>query len=105
MYFVTIQKHKIAICFLYILIKFTQKNKKKEIRSKNVIEVAFILYDLATWKSENLYLSMLKHCRFNPIIAITKNTFLLGNESKVIEYVKSKKYEYVAPFARFYEII
>ena len=87
--------NKIRIKYYEQYFKYYPNFVKKKIRNKEAIVVAFILYDLSTWKSENLYLSMLDHYRFSPILAVTRNTNLAGNESKLIDYIESKKYKYV----------
>ena len=42
--------------------------KVEHIRHKSVIKVVFVLHELSMWKTEALYLSMLKHERFDPVI-------------------------------------
>lgn len=70
--------------------------KTKRIRNKQTaINVVFLLYDLATWKSEDLYLAMLHHKRFNPILAITRNIHLKGHEQDVLTYLQEKKYDFI----------
>lgn len=79
-----------------ILYRYYSVYKATKIRSKKTpIRVVFVLYDLSTWKTENLYLAMKADNRFYPILAITRNTNLLGHELDVIRYVEEKKYEYV----------
>lgn len=68
--------------------------KVRQIRRKNRINVVFLLSELPTWKTESLYLEMLKHPRFNPIIAITPTLEVENAHLKVIEYCKDKKYAY-----------
>lgn len=72
------------------------KYKIRQIRNQSKpIIVVFVLCDLSTWKTENLYLAMQKHERFNPILALTRNTHLLGHEKAVSDYIESKGYPYV----------
>lgn len=86
-------------CIDYPLSRFNYHiscKRMAELRSSGrVINFVFVLYDLATWKSEDLYLAMLKHPRFNPILAVTKNTSLKGHEKDVINYLLQKDYPYV----------
>ena len=95
------EKAKILCYNFKFRVEVTQKRHldkrtiKKIRNSKNPIQVIFVLYDLASWKSEDLYLSMLSHRRFNPILAVTKNYNLVGHEAGVIEYLKVKGYDYV----------
>lgn len=70
------------------------------IRRKEHIDVLFLLYDLSKWKTENLFLLMLNHPRFNPHIELTirvcdtpseiaKKTTILRN------YLDAKGYDYI----------
>ena len=48
-----------------------------KIRKKKKIRFLFVLQDLSQWKSENLYLFMLQHERFDPVLGITNNLEIL----------------------------
>lgn len=65
------------------------------IRRKKKIRVLFVLQYLSEWKTEALYLSMLNHHRFEPILGITPCIELQGEERKVIAYCEAKRYRYV----------
>jgi len=82
--------------YLDLYFWYYPKYKIRQIRNqKEQIRVIFVLCDLSTWKTENLYLAMLKHDRFDPVLAITRNTNLLGHEKKVCDYLASKGYQYI----------
>ena len=85
---------------IYYYYKRSIPRKIKEIRKKNRIKVLFVLADLSKWKTETLYLEMLKHNRFEPILGITLKTDDKPSESarkltQLIEYLQGKKYHYV----------
>lgn len=82
--------------YLDLYFWYYPKYKIQKIRNhKEQIGVIFVLCDLSTWKTENLYLAMLKHDRFRPVLALTRNTHLLGHEKAVSNYLESKGYRYV----------
>ncbi len=66
-----------------------------KIRKKKKIRFLFVLQDLSQWKSENLYLFMLQHERFDPVLGITNNLEIPGAEKAVVTYCKEKHYEYI----------
>lgn len=76
----------------------------KEMRKKKRIRVLFMLSDVSLWKTEPLYLAMLEHPRFEPVLG----TALVGaadmaSESirkynSLIKFLQCKKYEYVEIF-------
>ena len=61
-------------------------------RRKKVINVTFLVNDLPTWKTENLFTAMLGHNRFNPIIGIPVAIERPGSHLEVEQYCKSKGY-------------
>jgi len=70
------------------------------VRSKEIIKVAFVIYDIAKWKSEDLYLLMKTHPRFDPIIVPVmifnsnyKNS--MHHFQNCIDYLDFKKYDYI----------
>lgn len=65
------------------------------IRKKRVIRFGFLVQELTQWKSEYLYLFMLSHPRFDPVICISPSLGYPGAENKLIEYCRSKGYDYV----------
>lgn len=74
--------------------------KIAEIREKEKIKVAFIIYDIPKWKSERLYLEMREHPRFDPVIVPilynhTDYIQVCRDFNKCIKYLNDKGYEYV----------
>lgn len=66
------------------------------IRRKNKIKVLFVLAELASWKTELLYIAMLKHSRFTPVLGVTDNTVEApGSKPILMNYLKEKGYEFV----------
>lgn len=79
----------------YLLYRFYQNQRIKRIRKKTRIIVLFIIGEASTWKTEMLYLSMLKHPRFNPILGVTESLQVPGSKQILIDYLTSKGYDYV----------
>ena len=79
--------------FYYINIK-TPRNIK-HLRKQPTVKVLFLLYDLPMWKTESLYLAMLKHPRFEPIIGVCPHREIPDGENDVKKYCEGKKYEYI----------
>lgn len=65
------------------------------LREKNVIDVAFVVPELGLWKTESLYLDMVRHERFNPVILVIPSTEVPENADVVEQYVKAKGYSYI----------
>lgn len=70
------------------------------VKGKPIIEVVFVLHELASWKTEMLYLAMREHPRFKPMLVLTLP--LDGSPDDCIRryyelraYVVKKKYEYI----------
>jgi hypothetical protein len=61
-------------------------------RRKKVVNVTFLVNDLPTWKTENLFAAMLTHKRFNPIVGIPIAIERSGSHLEVEEYCKAKGY-------------
>ena len=66
--------------------------KMKRIRRQGKIRFLFILQELSQWKTEKLYLAMVDHPRFEPILGVTKCLGYPGAEEKVIKYCQEKGY-------------
>lgn len=66
-----------------------------KMRKKKVINVTFLVNDLPTWKTENLFTSMLNNERFNPIVGIPVAIERLGSHIEVEKYCQSKGYPYL----------
>ena len=65
------------------------------IRHKKKIRVLYVLQYLSEWKTETLYLAMLRHPRFEPILGVTPCIEIEGEEKRVIDYCKGKGYDFV----------
>lgn len=64
------------------------------IRRKKKIRVLFVLQYLSEWKTEALYIAMLHHPRFEPILGITPCIEIEGEEKRVMDYCEKKEYHY-----------
>lgn len=69
-------------------------HKVRKIRRKNIIKVLFVLNELGSWKSENLYQLMLQHPRFDPQILILPEISAPYAYDILKEYLEKKKYVY-----------
>jgi len=72
----------------------------ERVRSKDKIKVLFVLSDLSMWKTESLYLAMLRHPRFEPILGVTLLTSDLPSEvvrkyDELILYLSQNNYSYL----------
>ncbi len=67
----------------------------KRIRKKERIRFLFILQELSQWKTEMLYKAMLQHPRFEPVIGVVPCLGYPGAESKLIEYLREKHYDFL----------
>lgn len=74
----------------YSLIKLSYYRKHKI-----QINFVFVLNNLPIWKTERLYLAMLKHPRINPILAVTDNFNIPEAREQMVEYLNYKGYEYI----------
>ena len=68
--------------------------KIKQIRKKDNIKVVFIITEVGVWKTELLYLAMLGHPRFKPILLALPSTENDKALDEVIEFLKQKEYPY-----------
>lgn len=64
------------------------------IRNKRKINVVFIVNDEATWKTELLYLKMLEHPRFSPLLAVSPSRQQPNDHHKMIRYLKERGYNF-----------
>ncbi len=64
------------------------------IRRRKSICFGFLLQELTQWKSESLFKAMRAHPRFEPIICISPSLGYPGAENVLIDYCKTKGYEY-----------
>lgn len=65
------------------------------IRRKKKIRFCFLIQELTQWKTELLYQAMLKHPRFDPVLAISPSLGYPGAEEELMKYCDSKGYDYV----------
>lgn len=76
-----------------IYIKYIVPRKVKNLRKQKVIKVLFVLHELGSWKTENLYLRMKRHTRFNVQLLLVPT-----NEKYSLcilkEYLENKGYSY-----------
>ena len=66
----------------------------RRVRGKEKIRFLFLLQSLPQWKTEQLYLSMLNHPRFEPILGITPSIEIPGEEKDIEKYCQHKGYQY-----------
>ena len=64
-----------------------------QIRHKKSIKVGFVIGCLSAWKTELLYLMMLKHERFSPMLLVME-TREENDIENIIAYLKKRNYEY-----------
>lgn len=64
-------------------------------KKKEKIRFLFLLTELASWKTEMLYIAMAKHPRFEPIIGVTNNRQNIGAEQILVKYLIKKGYPYL----------
>lgn len=99
-FYLIIRSLKVIIRLIQ-LIQYRRKipNLVKRLRNKDNISVLFVLSDISLWKTEGLYLEMLKHPRFTPIIGTCLITADPPSESirkynALIDYLTKKGYFY-----------
>lgn len=68
--------------------------KVKDIRNKEYISVVFIISEIGLWKTECLYLEMLRHKRFAPILLLTPLPDVPEGINDAIKYLKQKNYSF-----------
>ncbi len=66
----------------------------RKIRKKDKIRFLFLLTELASWKTEMLYLALVKHSRFEPVLGVTSNRENQGAELNLLEYLRERGYTY-----------
>lgn len=93
--------YMLKICrFLNFLIyRFKMKKIVKRVRSKERINVLFVLGDLSLWKTEGLLQAMLQNNRFNPIIGTTliirdNPTESIRKYNSLLNYLRKKNYSF-----------
>lgn len=81
--------------FLIPLYRRTIDKKVRRLRKKDVIRVAFVVSELGVWKSESLFIEMLRHKRFSPVVLIIPSKEVPESADDVKAYCTQKDYEYV----------
>lgn len=69
--------------------------KVNSLRSKEKIDVLFIVTEIGPWKTKMLYEAMLRHHRFNPIIGISESREVPDAKQKLIDFLRKQDIEYV----------
>lgn len=83
--------HYFNLSWYYIILPI----RVKRIRNKEKIKVLFVVSEVASWKTELLYLAMLKHQRFEPILSISTSYVPSGAKRKLEDYLIKKGYKYI----------
>lgn len=87
-------KHPTSL-FKYFAYSLYVKCRIPFILRKKKIKVLFILAELSSWKTEELYKEMLRNERFIPILGVTTSQESKGAKDALIEYISKRNYEYV----------
>ena len=66
------------------------------IRRKKTIRFGFLIQELSQWKTERLYLAMLAHPRFEPVLCISHNDWYPGSEMVMMDYCGRQGYKSVS---------
>jgi len=82
-------KKIVGVCYL-----LNKSRKIKRIRKKERIRVLFVLTELGPWKTEILYLTMLKHPRFEPVLGVSTSPEDASFRKPLEQYLNQKKYEW-----------
>lgn len=78
----------------YKVYRYHIRSKGRRIQKKEKIRVLFVLAELGAWKTEELYLAMKAHPRFESLIGITESQEVPGSKPALVAYVKEKRYDY-----------
>lgn len=97
---ITIEKIQRALdrildSILYRIYKVYLPYKVCKIRNKQKIRVLFFLTELSTWKTEELYLLMRKHSRFDVFIGTSHSVPVPEAKAQLESYLKERKYDFV----------
>lgn len=66
-----------------------------KVRKKDTIRVIFVISELASWKTEELFVQMFLHPRFHPIIGISKTIEVNDTEENLVGYLQKKDYPFI----------
>lgn len=67
----------------------------KKMREKQFIRVLFVTGGVRGWKASPLFLKMLEHPRFSPIIGVKTNTRYPETKRELMQYIESNRFEYI----------
>lgn len=82
-------------CGLYAYRYIFLPYKVISIRRKEKIKVLFLVSELSPWKTEELFIEMRKHPRFDVVLGLFTSPEVPYARKQLEEYCKKKKYEYV----------
>lgn len=66
----------------------------RRIRRKARIRVLFVVSEAAAWKSEELYLAMREHPRFEPLLGVSTSSTPPGQKETLLCYLRSRQYPF-----------
>ena len=78
-----------------LYVKYYIPYKAKKLRKQEEIRVLFVLAELGSWKTEELYIRMLSHNRFKPILGVTTSQEVPGSKAILTQYIDSRGYNYI----------
>lgn len=78
----------------YLYTKVYTPYKVRKMRNKKCIKVVFVITEVGVWKTEQLYLEMLRHPRFNPILLVLPSNENDKAFDEVIAFLQNKGYDY-----------
>jgi len=79
---------------LQLYYQFSLSSKIADVRKKPIIKVAFVIHELASWKTEELFVTMLKHVRFEPLLLLSPSNDDKNAINTIRDYMDKKKYSY-----------
>ena len=88
-----LEKFYLRICLLTIY-RLYSIFKIKEVRRKKTIKVLFAVTELGAWKTEELFIAMANHPRFEPVIGISASPENYYDFDRLKSYVVSKGYKF-----------
>ena len=74
--------------------KFVIPYLVKKMKQKDCIQVVFVIEELGSWKTENLYIDMLNNTRFSPILVIVPEVSAKYANAILKQYLDHKQYDY-----------
>ena len=74
---------------------FSLPNKISTMRGKDCIKVLFVATGIRGWKALPLYIRMMEHQRFNPIIGVNTNPKYPDSKAELLDFVLSRHYEFI----------